>query len=86
MLDTVNLKSLLWLSRMFLIQSIDEAAVGPCVAHSASYRPVEKCRPQTSLRPPAKLIELRKAPSRLDQRGNGEGRPAGCRGAPFSLQ
>jgi hypothetical protein len=46
--DTVNLKSFLWLSRMFLIQSIDEAAVGPCVAYSASYRPVEKCRPQTA--------------------------------------
>ena len=34
--DAVNLKSFLWLSRMFLIQSIDEAAVGLCVAYSAS--------------------------------------------------
>jgi hypothetical protein len=42
--DTVNLKPFLWLSRMFLIKSIDEAA-GLCVAYSA---PVEKCRPQTA--------------------------------------
>jgi catechol 2,3-dioxygenase-like lactoylglutathione lyase family enzyme len=45
--DTVNLKPFLWLSRMFLIQWIDEAA-SLCVAYSASYRPVEKCRPQTA--------------------------------------
>jgi catechol 2,3-dioxygenase-like lactoylglutathione lyase family enzyme len=46
--DTVNLKSFLWSSRMFLIQSIDEAAVGLRVAYSATYRPVEKCRPETA--------------------------------------
>jgi hypothetical protein len=35
--DTVNLKSFLWLSRMFLIQSIDEAEASLRVAQSALF-------------------------------------------------
>ncbi|WP_154073649.1 hypothetical protein [Bradyrhizobium erythrophlei] len=35
--DAVNLKSFLWLSRMFLIQSIDKAEVSLRVAQSALF-------------------------------------------------
>ena len=35
--DTVNLKPFLWLSRISLIQSIYEAAVSLCVAYSALF-------------------------------------------------
>jgi hypothetical protein len=34
--------------RIFLIQSIHEAAVSLSVAHPALFRPVEKCRLQTA--------------------------------------